>query len=148
MSLVPMMVPTIESSDWAMKLEGLLALHRLVHAATAAELNWQRESLTSVLLRALVFWEEDALSLSVPAAVRAVTAIQTLHGGASSPEGTAALVACERMGAELLRALGLVDNDAQRQIILEGLTSYVESTHLLVTQYMPVSSKQLGQHYR
>ena len=58
-------------------------MHHIVHVATAAEINWQRHALTGILLRALVFWEEDALSLSVPAAVRAMTAIHALHGGAS-----------------------------------------------------------------
>jgi hypothetical protein len=35
-------------------------LRRLVGLAKAPELNWHREELTGVLLRALVFWEEEA----------------------------------------------------------------------------------------
>jgi hypothetical protein len=139
MCLVPMMVPTIESSEWSLKLDGLLSVHHMVHAAKSAELNWRREDLTALLLRALVFWEEDALSLSVPAAVRALTAIHALHGGASSPEGAASLAACERLAAELIRALGLVESDAQRQVILDGLGGMVQSTHLMMTQFLPVS---------
>jgi hypothetical protein len=147
MSMVPMMVPTIESAEWSLKLDGLLSVHHIVHVATAAEMNWQRHALTGILLRALVFWEEDALSLSVPAAVRAMTAIHALHGGASSPEGTASLDACERLAVELIRALGLVENDAQRQVILKGLTELVESTHLMMTQFLPVSPCLLTPRY-
>lgn len=139
MTVVPMMVPTIESSEWSLKLDGLFSAHHIVHVAKAAELNWQRQAVTEVLLRALVFWEEDALSLSVPAAVRAITGIHTLHGGASSSEGAASLDACERLGAELIRALGLVETDTQRQIILKGIVELVGSTHLLMTQFLPVS---------
>ena len=139
MAVVPMMVPTIESSEWTLKLDGLFSVHHIVHVAKAAELNWQRQALTEVLLRALVFWEEDALSLSVPASVRAITGIHALHGGASSSEGAASLDACERLGAELIRALGLVETDTQRQIILKGIAELVGSTHLLMTQFLPVS---------
>lgn len=139
MSIVPMMVPTIESSEWSLKLDGLLSVHHIVHIATPAELNWEREALAGMLLRALVFWEEDALSLSAPAAVRAMTTIHVLHGGANSAEGAASLNACERLAVELIRALGLVENDEQRQIILKGLAEMVESTHLMMTQFLPVS---------
>jgi hypothetical protein len=142
MAMVPMMVPTIESAEWSLKLDGLLSVHHIVHVATAAEINWQRHALTGILLRALVFWEEDALSLSVPAAVRAMTAIHALHGGASSSEGAASLDACERLTVELIRALGLVENDQQRQIILKGLGELVESTHLMMTQFLPVSLRR------
>ena len=138
LSLLPMMVPTVESSTAATKVEGLTALHHLVSVATGAELNWQREALATILLRALVFWEEDALCLSVPAAVRALTAIHALHGGASSASGAAALAACERLAAELIRALGMVESDRQRSIILAGLRELIGGTHLLMAQFLHV----------
>ena len=122
----------------ATKVDGLTALHHLVSVATGAEINWQREALTTILLRALVFWEEDALCLSVPAAVRALTAIHGLHGGASSASGAAALAACERLAAELIRALGMVESDKQRGIVLAGLRELIESTHLLMAQFLQV----------
>lgn len=86
LELVHLLVPMIESSTRQTKLHGLRILQRLVRLAKAPELNWHRGALTAVLLRAIVFWEEDALGISVPTATHVLTTICVLHGAATSAE--------------------------------------------------------------
>lgn len=74
-----------------------------------------------MLLRAINFWEHDALQHSVPAAVRALTGIHALHGATSSREGGQALRACEELFEKLVRALGMVQHDNQRVVSLVRL---------------------------
>lgn len=82
-------------------------------AVFVRELNVVR---AQALLRAIVFWEIEFLSLSAPAACRALTLIHRLHGQPNSAAGRAALEGCHKLMHELLRALGMVDHHEQRQV--------------------------------
>ena len=52
--------------------------------------------------------------------------------------GAALSAGCHRLFLELLRALGMVDEHAQKRVCLAGLCVLVETIHLGAVQYMRV----------
>ena len=137
LDVITMLVPMIESTTWDTKIQGLRSLNRLVMMASAVEINWHFDLLSTVLMRALVFWEEDALSLSLPATVAVMTSAHALHNSAAaSKEAEVAMSSCQNLIGQLIRALGMVSRDSQRMLLLDGIAKLVNRLHLGISQYL------------